>query len=247
MKAVIVEDELAFQEQLSSVLCKTFPGLEIASVADNVPDAIEAISNHQPDILYLDVEIKSGTGFDVLSQLAHRPFDIIFTSAYSTFALEAFRYHAIDYLLKPLSAFQIIEATERCIKRSSKKDQDNISLNRLIELLKPPRIQKSKLGIHTLDGIEFVDISDIMYGEAKGNYAVLWMKNDTKITTARKLKEIEEYLPKQQFFRIHHSYIVNIQFAKKYYKGRGGYIVLHNGKSLPVSAAKKDDFFDWLG
>jgi two-component system LytT family response regulator len=246
MKVVIVEDEIASQEYLSEILRKAFPNLEIASIVDNVTDAIEAIRAHEPDILYLDIEIKLGTGFDVLSQLASRPFEVIFTTAFNTFALEAFRYHAIDYLLKPLSATHIIEATERCIKRF-KKDRDNVSLDKLIEQLSLPRLQKSKLGIHTLEGIEFVDVSDIVYGEAKGNYTELWMKNGTRITTSRKLKEIEEHLPEQQFFRIHHSYIVNLQFTKKYHKGRGGYIVLHDGKSLPVSSAKKDDFLNWLG
>jgi two-component system LytT family response regulator len=246
MKVIIVEDEVASQEYLSNILLTNFPQLEIVALADNVPDAVSAIDMHQPGIVFLDVEIKLGTGFDVLAQLPKRSFEVVFTTAFNTFALEAFRFHAIDYLLKPLNVSEVIEATERSMLRA-KQGSDNTLLDKLLEQLNHPVVQKTKLGIHTLDGIEFVEVPDIVYGEANGNYTDLWMKNGTKITTSRKLKDMEESLPRQMFFRIHHSFIVNLQYVKKYHKGRGGYLVLHDGQSLPVSSAKKDDFIAWLG
>jgi two-component system LytT family response regulator len=246
MKVVIIEDEVASQEYLRNILLNHFPQLKVVALVDNVPDAVSVLNAHQPDIVFLDVEIKLGTGFDVLVQLPKRSFEVVFTTAFNTFALEAFRFHAIDYLLKPLNTAEVIEATERCMQRV-KNGHDNTILNKLLEQLNQPVVQKTKLGIHTLEGIEFIEVPDIVYGEAKGNYTELWMKNGVKITTSKKLKDIEESLPRQMFFRIHHSYIVNLQYVKKYHKGRGGYLVLHDGQSLPVSSAKKDDFMNWLG
>lgn len=246
MKGIIIEDEQASQKYLLNILGQHFPALEIVTVADNVPEAVAAIKQYMPDFVYLDVEIKLGTGFDVLEQTRGLCYETIFTTAFNTFALEAFRYHAVDYLLKPLNDTQIIETTERCVARISNNKKDK-RLDELLQYLQRPALeQKPKLGVPTVEGIEFIVVQDIVYGEAKGNYTNLWLQNGTRVTVSRKLKEMEQTLPVHLFFRIHHSYIVNLQYVTKYHKGRGGYLVLYNDISLPVSSVKRDEFLNWL-
>lgn len=248
MKIVIVEDELDAREYLIRILRKHFAQCQIVAICDNVPDAVNAIREQLPDIVFLDVEIKLGTGFNVLEQVSDIPLSVVFTTAFDHYATAAFRHYAVDYLLKPLVEKQVADAVQRCIGRKALPDlayQQHIY--KLLEELRHPVSQKTKLGIHTMDGIEFVDIQDIIYGEASGSYTELWLRSGVKLTASRRLKEVEESLPPQQFFRIHHSYIVNLQYVKKYHKGRGGYLLLHNNVSLPVSSARKEAFLEWLG
>ena len=246
MRVIIIEDEQASQDYLRHILNTHFPEIEIVALADNVPEAIEVIRKHSPDIVFMDVEIKLGTGFDVLARVGHRTFEVVFITAYNTFAVDAFRHHAIDYLLKPVSAAYMAEAIELCRQRLGNKQRTD-QIDKLLRQLQVQPAQKSKIGIHTIEGIEMLDVADIVYGEAKGNYTDLWLKGGAKVTTSKKLKEMEEVLTLHQFFRIHHSYIVNMQYVSKYHKGRGGYLVLQNGLSLPVSSSRKDDFLNWLG
>lgn len=245
MKVIVVEDELASQEYLQSMLRKHFPEMEIVAVTESVPDAIMQIKKHHPHIVLMDVEIKMGTAFDVLQQIKDQHFEVIFTTAFNTFAVEAFRYHAIDYLLKPLDEIHIVEAIGRCTQRiDSHSHSDQIS--KLLLQMQSEK-KKTKLSIPTMDGIEFIAYQDIVYGEAQGNYTDFRLKSGVKITASRKLKDMEESLPEHLFFRIHHSYVVNLQYVKKYHKGRGGYVVLQDGTSLPVSSSRKEEFLEWLG
>lgn len=245
MNVIIIEDEVTARDYLVSILQQHFPGLTIAACCNNVPDAVTAIEKWTPGIVYLDVEIKQGTGFDVLRQVGQVNFDVIFTTAFNSFALEAFRFHAVDYLLKPLQEKLVAEATHKCLERA----EHQASASRITELLARMQqlvISPKRLPIPGPDGIEFVDTADLLYAEANGNYTDLWMKGGQKITLSRKLKLMEEALPASRFYRIHHSYIVNIDYVKKYYRGRNGYVVLLNDVSLPVSSSRKDSFMDWL-
>lgn len=247
MKIIIVEDEISSQEYLKNILEAQFPETDIVAITDNVPEAVQLIKRYTPGLVFLDVEIKLGSGFDVLEQVKEQCFDVVFTTAYNTFAVEAFRYHAMDYLLKPLNAIYIIEA----VKRSQQKAKQGFNTEKsqiasLLQQLQSSAHQKPKLPIPTLEGFDFVEVSDIMYAEAKGNYTDLWMKDIYKITTSRKIGELMDTLPGNLFFRIHHSYIVNMQYIHKYHRGRGGYLVLQNSQSLPVSATKKEEFLNWL-
>jgi two-component system LytT family response regulator len=243
MNVVIVEDEYTSQQYLKKILEDAFSQLQIVAIADNVPDAIAAIRLHKPKIVFLDVEIKQGTGFDVIEKISDRSFDIIFTTAFNTFAVEAFRYHAIDYLLKPLIEEQVIEATRRCLEKTDmQKHYEQIE-----NLLHQVKHSKTRLTIHTLDGMEFIEVADIIYAEANRNYTELWLKSGQKITTSKKLGEIEQSLPSHSFLRVHHSYLVNFNYISKYHKGRGGYLVTHTGVSIPVSPSRKVLLLSWLG
>lgn len=247
MKIIIVEDEVSSQEYLNDILATVFPQVDIVAVTDNVPEAVKAICTYTPDLVFLDVEIKLGSGFDILEQVKTHCFDVIFTTAYNAFAVEAFRHHALDYLLKPLNSEHVIEAVKRCqqkAKQASYNPENQVAL--LLQKLQSSSHQKPRLTIPTSEGFEFVDLADIVYAEAKGNYTDLWMKGSNKITMSRKIGELSDTLPGNLFFRIHHSYVVNIQYVSKYYRGRGGYLVLQNNQTLPVSSAKKEEFLNWL-
>lgn len=245
IKVIIVEDEFSCREFLKNTLKQHFIQLDIIAEPDNVPDAVTAIREHEPDIVYIDVEIKLGTGLDVLAQLKDKSFVVIFTTAFDKFAIEAFRHQAIDYLLKPIQRSQIIETTRRAIQQIETV-RNSRNIDQILQRLQLPDTQNIKLSIYTLKGIEFEDIEDIIYAEAKGNYTEFFLRSGKKVTSSRRIGEIEEGLPVKTFFRIHHSYIVNLQYVIKYHKGRGGYIILQNGQSLPVSQNRKDEFLKWL-
>ena len=240
MKVIIVEDEIVSQEYLSDLLVRYFPKVSILAIVDSVSTAVVAIRDLNPDIVFLDIEIKMGSGFDVLAALPEINADIIFTTAFSEFAIDAFKHHAIDYLLKPLKDEQVIKSINHCISKQNKRlEKEPIST--LSQQFRQPSFPGQRIGIHTLEGIDFIEADNIIFAEAKGNYVELNLRKESKMTTTRKLKEMEEYLP-SYFFRIHHSYIVNLHCITKYFRGRGGHIVLTNGISLPVSSARKDDF-----
>lgn len=245
MKVIIIEDEIAPRQYLDNLLSINFNELQIVATADSVPAAVAAIAAHQPDIVFLDVELKLGTGFDVLAQTSNISFQTIFTTAFNRFAIDAFRHHAVDYLLKPLNPVHVIEATKRCID-NIEKNRNGIQLAQLLVKMQQSNESKPKMAIPSQDGIEFIEITDIIYCEAKGNYSDLWLQSGKKITASRKLKELQEMLPEHLFFRTHNSYVVNIQYVDKYHKGRGGYLVLSTGISLPISTTRKEDFLSWL-
>ena len=239
--AIIIEDEFTSQQYLQQLLSKEFPQIRILAIVDNVPEAVNALQQLEPDLIFIDIEIKLGTGFDVLARLEKITFDIIFTTAFNQFAIDAFKYHAVDYLLKPLDKKRTIETITHSIANieTRKKYQQ---INSLLQYVQSTQIHKHSIGIHTMDGIEFIELNDILFLEAKGNYTELNMRSGVKIITSKKLKDMEQVLPEPLFFRIHHSYIVNSKYIKKYNRGRGGYITLTNESSLPVSAARRDAF-----
>jgi two-component system LytT family response regulator len=239
MKAIIIEDEFSSREYLKNTLKQYFKELEIVAECDNVPESIIKIFEHRPDIVYLDIEIKLGTGFDVLAKVQEVPFTVIFTTAFDTFAVNAFRHHAVDYLLKPLQKSQVIEATELAIlKTETKRDHEN--LNKVLQQLQRPAL--SRFPINTMYGIEFIDTEEILYAEADSNYCRLKLTSGRSITITKKIKEVAEQLPEPAFIRIHQSSLVHTRYIRKYEKGRGGQVILDDGTSLPVSPSRKDDF-----
>lgn len=245
MRVIIIEDEEASQQYLKNILCNEFQDITVIDIIDNVPEAVLAIENNKPDAVFLDVEIKLGSGFDVLSQLKNNSFALVFTTAYNQFAIDAFRKNAIDYLLKPLKKELVIEATMRCI-RYHEADRTKGQVVNLLNQIQFTEKNK-KLGIHDQDGINWIEIEEIVFCEAKGNYTMLVLKSGMSKVASKKLREIEECLPKNMFFRIHNSYIVNKFFIQKYQRGRGGIVILSAGQSLPVAVSKKDEFLIWMG
>jgi two-component system LytT family response regulator len=238
-KVVIVEDEFAARERVIQLLARHFPQLEIVAAVDSVPAAVTAIRTHLPQLVFLDIEIKMGSGFDVLRQLEDLAFDMVFLTAFDNYAVDGFRYNAVDYLLKPLQKELLIEAVSRYFARRQ-EHAPFLSSNTAGRGSEPQA--SSRISIATQEGLDFLPMSDILYAEASGSYTKLIMQSGSPVLVTKRISEMEEKLGAEYFLRIHNSYIVNLRYVKKYLRGRGGSLVMFNGDTLPVSLSRKDEF-----
>ena len=243
--AIIIDDEakgrLALREKLSAYC----PQVKLVAEADNGEDALELIEQHKPQLIFLDIEMPRMNGFELLNRLHDKKIHIIFTTAYDQYAIKAIKYAAFDYLLKPVD----IEELKTTIGKldESRDDQTKKQIELLHQNMLFPKKHLHKLAIPSLDGLLFYDIAEIIYLEANSNYTNIYLSNKTKVTASRTLKEFEELLPEDTFFRTHHSYIINLNFIKRYIKGDGGQIELQNGSYVDVSRRKKDEFLKAIG
>jgi two-component system LytT family response regulator len=244
LKSIIVDDELKSRESLQILLHDFCENVKVVELCQNVAEGIEAINRLKPDVVFLDIQMQRETGFDLLTRLKQIDFELIFTTAYSEYAIKAFKFSAIDYLLKPIDVPEL----QAAIEKVSKKRENNISarIEHLIHNLKPASSQKFKIALPSSDGLVFVKVEEILYCEAESNYTQIHLVNGAKHLVSRTLKEYEDLLSDQDFFRIHNSYIINLNLIKNYVRGEGGYVVMTNGKSLDVSKRKKESFLSRL-
>lgn len=245
MNVIIVDDEPKNIKVLQKLIESYCPGLHIIAQASDIREAENAIRNQKPDLLLLDIEMPRGNAFDLLDKIMPVDFEIIFITAFNEYAAKAFKYSALDYLLKPVRIAELQAAIQKAEKKLEYKTINN-QLNNLLNNFHKPSVQKIALPLQ--DGsIIFMNVTEIAYCEAHGPYTEVYFKNTKKQLTTRPLKEYEELLPAENFFRIHNSYIVNIDSVKKYYRGRGGYVEMHDGTSLEVAVRRKDAFLAIFG
>jgi two-component system, LytTR family, response regulator len=244
-KAIIVDDEVKSRESLKILVEDFCEGLEVKALCQNVREAIDAIETVKPDVVFLDIHLQRESGFDLLTSLKTFNFAVIFTTAYSEYAIKAFKFSAIDYLLKPID----IEELRNAIKKLEKRGSSNIEerINHLIQNLGQHGGENFKLALPTSDGLIFVKVSEILYCEASSNYTEVYMSDNKKHLVSRTLKEYEDILSEQNFFRIHNSYLINLNRIKKYVRGEGGYVVMNNDISLDVSKRKKEGPLSRIG
>ena len=240
LKAIIIDDEHKSRESLQILIQDFCEGVEVCALCQNVSEGIAAIDEYKPDVVFLDIQMQRETGFDLLNKLEKIDFELIFTTAHSEYAIKAFKFSAIDYLLKPIDLTDLQAALEKVKKKKNYGISER--LEQLIHNLKPVSAQKYKLALPTSDGLVFVKIDEIVYCEAEGNYTQIHLTNGTKHLVSRTLKEYDDMLTEQDFFRIHNSYLINLNLIKNYVRGEGGYVVMTNGKSLDVSRRKKESF-----
>jgi len=244
LKLVIIDDEQDARTTLRALLKQYCPDIQIVGEADNVMDGIGTIRSLLPDIVLLDIQLGNATGFDLLDKFSNPNFQVIFTTAYDQFALKAFKYAAIDYILKPIDPKDLIIAIDRAIKNLIPK---SVYQQQIQQLLHDNNNQSfDKIALSTATGLHFLKIKDIVFLKAAANYTIFITANNEKIMVSKTLKEFEELLPDTLFFRIHQSYILNIQFIKKFLKEDGGYALLDNGKKLPIARRKKEAFLNLL-
>ncbi|RYD56105.1 MAG: response regulator transcription factor [Sphingobacteriales bacterium] len=241
LKVVIVEDEKKSREVLKTLLEEFCPEVQIDGIAGSVEEGIRVVKATRPDLVFLDIEMQSATGFDLLQALDTLDFDVIFTTAYEQYALKAIKFSAVDYLLKPIDVMELKNAIQKCLARNNKKD---INQN-LIELLNNIRSDKPKsISISTSEGIVFIDSEDIIRCEAHGAYTTLFLKDGNKILASKNLKEYESLLNETLFFRVHNSHLINIKEVKRYIKSDGGYIEMKDGSRVNISQHKKEEFIE---
>ncbi|WP_118975842.1 LytR/AlgR family response regulator transcription factor [Taibaiella koreensis] len=246
IKAILIDDEPHALELLAWQLKQYCPGVTVAALCYSADEGIAAIKAHQPQLIFLDIEMPHKNGFDVIRAFPDPVFDIIFITAYNEFALQAFRAAALDYLLKPIDSDDLM----RSIARHEKKQLHQQLKDQLQQLLleyKPAKPPIERVSLSTADGIIFVSPHEITRAEASGNYCIIFFTDKHKLLMAKTLKGVEELLADYGFIRIHQSHLVNIACIAKYSKNDGGIIFMKDGTQLPVSRQRKDELTRLFG
>jgi len=243
IKTVIVDDEENNIGTLESLLTEFCPEIDIIGTAGNAKQAFTVITELEPQLVFLDIEMPMGNGFDLLGKLMPVNFEVIFVTAFDQYAITAFKYAALDYLLKPVSIDDLKRAVNRSVMRIAEKNVNN-RIESLITNFRTEAQGLKKIGLPTAEGLVFEEIENIIHLQAESNYTLVFMRNKKKMTITKSLKEFEDILPATLFCRLHHSHIVNLNYITKYYKGRGGYVELSDGSTVEVSTRKKDDFLE---
>lgn len=244
IRTVIIEDEIASQQLLSTIVNDYCPFLQLVGVADSVEKGILTIKETQPDLVFLDIHIGLQTGFDLLDRLEHKNFKVIITTGHDEYALKAFDYEALDYILKPYSPKDVIKS----VLRLKEKQDNNVAFSQLEKVIKDSFLQKEsgKLSIPTADGFFVYKLENITRIEGSGSYCRIFATDTKTLLVSKSLKELESMLPENLFFRIHDSHIINLGRVKEYRKEDGGLVILENNDQVPVSRRKKQEFLDVL-
>ncbi len=241
LKTIIVEDEQTSREILKNYLTKYCPTITVVGEASNIDEAMILIRNNELDLIFLDVEMPYGSGFDLLDKFDETDFEVVFVTAYNQYAIEALNNHASYYLLKPISIDELIKAVDYVsqIKIKEKQLQDAVLVPKI-------NVTDHKITIPTQDGFEVLEMKDIIYCKADDNYTELFLNNNQKKLVSKTLKYFEDILKESGFARIHKSFLVNVSYIASYKKGKGGTVSLSNGKELSVSASKKAEFLSYF-
>jgi two-component system LytT family response regulator len=242
MRAIIIDDELKAQRVLQAILTEHCNGVEVVDIVGNVPDALKSIHQNQPDVLFLDIEMPGYTGFQLLDLLPDSTYQVIFTTAHSDYALQAFEVAAVDYLLKPIRIQKLQQAVERAKKNLLNGTSSQESLVTLKTNMKSAIIQRLALPVN--DGLIFVDVRSVIMVEAEGAYTRIFLDySDQPLLISKSIKEVESALELHpDFFRPHRSYLINLQHIVKYQKSDGGTIFLKKSLQSPIAKDRKDEF-----
>jgi two-component system LytT family response regulator len=241
IKAIIVDDETKGREVLENILCTYHNHVIVVASCDSALSAISAIKKFNPEVVFLDIEMPGGNGFKVLEECKNIPFDVIFTTAHNQYAIKAFRYSAIDYLLKPINKKELEEALD---KTTAKQKNGNLAekVNFLMETIQHKNEPFDRIAVHTLEGFHILTLKEIIRFEANSNYTILHLINKKKITIAKTLKEYEEMLSENSFIRVHQSHLININHVKRYIKGEGGTAIMIDESQVEISRRNKSQF-----
>jgi two-component system LytT family response regulator len=248
IRAVCIDDEAPARESIIDLLVLNNTDIEIVGEADGVESGIKIIEKQNPDLVFLDVQLVDGNGFDILKQLRKIDFKIIFVTAYEEFAIKAFKFSAIDYLLKPLNPIDFITALNK-VKNIHEKENQQTHIEALLSHLNPNENKKKKLVLRTSESIHLIDIQNIIRCEANSGYTEFFLENGKKVLVSKGLIEYDELLSNCGFIRTHQSHLININFIESYEKIDGGYLLMADKSIVPVSSRKKENIirlFDQL-
>lgn len=243
-RVLIVDDEEGARDSLTNLLEQFVPDVRIVAKAENIVSAFEKINKYTPDIVFLDIQMPFGSGFDLLERIGSNfKFDIVFVTAFDQYALKAIKYSALDYLLKPVD----IDELKNCIKkhRENKMNTSAEGVQNLIQNLNPDAKEK-KLAIHDNNGLTFVNLRDIVRCDSDGNYTHFYISDGRTIMASKTLGEYEHLLEGEDFYRIHRSHLINLRHIKKYLKGDGGSVMMSDGSIVEVSRRKKAAFLELM-
>lgn len=239
IRTLIIDDEQHCIDRIKKLIQDYGTNLNLITTCSTVEEGIKATNAFNPDLVFLDIEIHDKTGFNYLEQLGDFNFNLIFTTAFDNYAIKAFKYSAMDYLLKPIDKDDFIGAISRLEKRINESDTE-LQIKMLLSNLKKDDSKKT-IRIPTLDGFEIIEIKDIVHCQAETSYTHIYTDTN-KYLVSKGIKFYEDLLKDANFFRIHNSHLVNIDHVKKYTKGKGGYVTMSNNTTIDVSTRKKEDF-----
>lgn len=240
LKVVIVEDELHSRETLRNLLTEFCSQVEIMAMAPTLADGVYAIKTLRPDLVFLDIELQPHTGFELLEQVPNINFQVIFTTAYEHYALKAIKFSAIDYLLKPVDVEELVEAVDK-VQKIRDQENRNQRVEVLLNNMQNLNNNQHTITLSTLEGMEFVPVSDIIRCEAMGAYTHFVLRNGKKILVSKHLKEYENLLADHRFFRVHQSHLINLTEVARFVKP-DEQVILKNGDVIKVAHNRKENF-----
>jgi two-component system LytT family response regulator len=240
IKAILIDDERSSLQNLEQKIREFCPEIRILAAVEQPADAIFLIRHHRPDVIFLDIEMPHMNGFRMLSELGDYSAEIVFTTAYNHYAIEAIRMSAFDYLMKPVAIQDLRVTVDRLGKRLASATQER--LNVLRQSLNRNISQESRIAVPTWEGLEFILIRNVVRIESSSNYSRIFFINADPLLVTKQLKEFEEMLLPHRFCRVHNVHLINLNYVRKYIRGEGGSVIMENGDEIDVSRRKKDDF-----
>lgn len=248
IRAIIVDDIQRSRASLADDLKRYCPEVEVIAEAASVKTGVDAIKKHKPDVVFLDIQLEDGNGFNILEQVGKADFKVIFTTGSDEYGIKAVKFSALDYLLKPIDPEELVAAVGK-LKEASQAEKegikDNISV--LIENLKNINNSSRRIALNSADRVHVVNVSDIIRCESQRNYTLFYIKGNKQILVTRTLKEFEDMLEDSGFVRVHHSHLINISYLKEFVKSDGGYALMTDGSEVPVAVRKKEHLLQLLG
>ncbi len=242
IKVVLIDDEPGNLELMQEMLQQYCKSVKVCGVATSIKNAVELINTHQPDLIFLDVEMKNETGFDLFKHFPSPNFQVIFATAHEQYALRAIRSSCLEYLLKPIDYKELMTAIEKFEKQQHLSNKKNVEV--LLDIIGNKKHQVNKIAIPTSDGLIFLNSNDIVYCEASSNYTIISTTANEHIMSSKTLKEYEELLEEKKFFRCHKSYLINLDYIKKFTRSEGFRVQMQNDAWIDIAIRKKDEFLD---
>ncbi len=246
MRAILVDDEKANLQNLQALLATYCPMVTIVAASHKIEEAVELVQLHQPDLLFLDIQMGKQSGFDLLNLLPEKSFEVIFVTAYDQYGIQAVKFAALDYLLKPVNPDELVLAVNKAADRIKHKTANN-QLGFLLQQLKRTDFSSPKIALPQLNEIMYVAINEVVRCESSNNYTFFFLANADKILISKSLKEYADLLKPYGFLRVHQSHLVNPAYVKSWLKEDGGTLLLNNGHKIPVSKPNRESIKSALG
>jgi len=246
LRSILIDDEQAALDTLGTKLNRHCPEVRIEASCLSAKEGMKAINRYRPDVVFLDIQMPHMNGFEMLECLGEIDFHVVFVTAFNEFAVQAFRYSAVDYLMKPVRNEHLKEAVGKAIEHKEKAlPQERFEV--LLSHFRNPNDPFKKIGFYANEGVEFVRLNDIIYCKADGNYTNVFLSTRKRLFASESLKEIhEQKLKDPPFCRIHNSHLINVNHANQYVKGDGGYVVMENGEKLSVARSRKEQLLKMI-
>ncbi|MCD4729241.1 MAG: LytTR family DNA-binding domain-containing protein [Bacteroidales bacterium] len=242
LRTIIIDDEAHVRESMAEMLKIHCPDVKVVGQAEGVKSGVKSILKHHPDLILLDIKMKDGTGFDLLEQVENIDFKIIFITAYDQFAIKAIKFSALDYLLKPVDSVELQEAINKAENLTEK--EVNTQLSTLASNLQTDDQSKKRIILKTFDNIYLVKVRDIVYAESDSRYSTIYLESGEKVIVSKTLKHYHELLGDFGFYRVHKSFLINLEHIQRFEKAEGGYVILEGDAKVPVASRKKEELLE---